>query len=221
MSGNGEQVIFISESVKMSYRNRRLLQTLTVAVLLAYSILLVYQNFSHEEIHNGNVLLESTEKPESVPIRLERHMAQDEYSGVDLQNVELPSEPSFNTGEVTQVTMRPFATELSDLFISVKTTKHFHRERLPIILKTWFQLAKEHREYRETTVKLCILIDTPLKGDSTLTTTTEIKIKTDSRVSEIFDHFFRNKNQQIDPAPISPCKVELRHDIRSSTNAAL
>ncbi|XP_013190010.2 LOW QUALITY PROTEIN: fringe glycosyltransferase [Amyelois transitella] len=32
---------------------------------------------------------------------------------------------------------------LDDIFISVKTTKHYQDTRLPIILKTWFQLAKE------------------------------------------------------------------------------
>lgn len=32
---------------------------------------------------------------------------------------------------------------LDDLFISVKTTKHYENTRLPIILKTWFQLAKK------------------------------------------------------------------------------
>lgn len=32
---------------------------------------------------------------------------------------------------------------LDDIFISVKTTKHYQYTRLPIILKTWYQLAKE------------------------------------------------------------------------------
>lgn len=32
---------------------------------------------------------------------------------------------------------------LDDIFISVKTTKNYEDTRLPIILKTWFQLAKE------------------------------------------------------------------------------
>ncbi|XP_077291970.1 fringe glycosyltransferase [Arctopsyche grandis] len=36
----------------------------------------------------------------------------------------------------------PPSSGLSDLFISVKTTGHYHHLRLPIILKTWFQLAK-------------------------------------------------------------------------------
>ncbi|KAJ8722877.1 hypothetical protein PYW07_004057 [Mythimna separata] len=32
---------------------------------------------------------------------------------------------------------------LDDIFISVKTSKHYQDTRLPIILKTWFQLAKD------------------------------------------------------------------------------
>lgn len=36
----------------------------------------------------------------------------------------------------------PSKTRQSDLFISVKTTKQFHRSRLELILQTWFQLAK-------------------------------------------------------------------------------
>lgn len=39
-------------------------------------------------------------------------------------------------------TKKPTITKLQDLFISIKTTKHYHHQRLPIILKTWFQLAK-------------------------------------------------------------------------------
>lgn len=78
--------------------------------------------------------------------RLQRHLPRDQLvEGDSLQNVENPGTavPNFSPGEVTQVTMRPFTTELNDLFISVKTTKHFHQGRLPIILKTWFQLAKD------------------------------------------------------------------------------
>lgn len=32
---------------------------------------------------------------------------------------------------------------LKDVFISVKTTKHYEISRLPIIFKTWYQLAKD------------------------------------------------------------------------------
>ncbi|KDR18395.1 Fringe glycosyltransferase, partial [Zootermopsis nevadensis] len=40
-------------------------------------------------------------------------------------------------------TSRPVGTQLTDLFISVKTTHNYHKWRLPVILKTWFQLAKD------------------------------------------------------------------------------
>lgn len=40
-------------------------------------------------------------------------------------------------------TRKPHQAKLEDLFLSVKTTKHYHNHRLPIILKTWFQLAKQ------------------------------------------------------------------------------
>lgn len=33
--------------------------------------------------------------------------------------------------------------ELDDIFISVKTTKDYHDTRLSMIVKTWFQLAKD------------------------------------------------------------------------------
>ncbi len=33
--------------------------------------------------------------------------------------------------------------ELDDVFISVKTTKDYHDNRLSMIIKTWFQLAKD------------------------------------------------------------------------------
>ena len=34
-------------------------------------------------------------------------------------------------------------TELSDIFISVKTTKKFHHDRLDLILDTWFVMARD------------------------------------------------------------------------------
>lgn len=41
---------------------------------------------------------------------------------------------------VATATTRP-ETQLNDIFISVKTTRSFHRTRLDLLLKTWFQLA--------------------------------------------------------------------------------
>ncbi|KAK3915218.1 Fringe glycosyltransferase [Frankliniella fusca] len=40
-------------------------------------------------------------------------------------------------------TSKPPTTTLQDIFVSVKTTRSYHRWRLPVIIKTWFQLAKE------------------------------------------------------------------------------
>lgn len=37
----------------------------------------------------------------------------------------------------------PAVVKQSDIFLSVKTTKQFHQTRLDLILKTWFQLARE------------------------------------------------------------------------------
>lgn len=56
------------------------------------------------------------------------------------------------TVQVSDLSVEPVTTidestvkniTLDDIFISVKTSKHYQDTRLPIILKTWFQLAKE------------------------------------------------------------------------------
>ena len=41
-------------------------------------------------------------------------------------------------------------TELSDVFISVKTTKSFHKERLDLLLETWWILAKDQVQFTVT-----------------------------------------------------------------------
>lgn len=40
-------------------------------------------------------------------------------------------------------TPKPATTNLNDVFITVKTTKLYHDTRLALIIKTWFQLAKD------------------------------------------------------------------------------
>lgn len=40
-------------------------------------------------------------------------------------------------------TPKPITTNLNDIFITVKTTKLYHDTRLALIIKTWFQLAKD------------------------------------------------------------------------------
>ena len=40
-------------------------------------------------------------------------------------------------------TNNPLHDSLNDIFISVKTTKKFHRSRLDVIARTWFVLARD------------------------------------------------------------------------------
>jgi hypothetical protein len=47
-----------------------------------------------------------------------------------------------NTLNSVTGTPKPPSTDLNDVFISVKTTKSYHDNRLAMIIKTWFQLAK-------------------------------------------------------------------------------
>lgn len=69
-----------------------------------------------------------------------------DYSSIFLSGEKKQFLPKQNeyTSEIysATATMKPPTTVLDDVFVSVKTTKHYHSQRLPIILKTWFQLAK-------------------------------------------------------------------------------
>jgi hypothetical protein len=47
-----------------------------------------------------------------------------------------------NVQKAATGTPKPPSTDLDDVFISVKTTKKYHADRLSLIIKTWFQLAK-------------------------------------------------------------------------------
>lgn len=46
------------------------------------------------------------------------------------------------------ITPKPPNVELDDIFISVKTTKANHGNRLDVISKTWFQLAAKQVNWR-------------------------------------------------------------------------
>lgn len=54
----------------------------------------------------------------------------------DLSNEPVTKTTVLDSGQNKNIT-------LEDIFISVKTTKHYQYTRLPIILKTWYQLAKQ------------------------------------------------------------------------------
>lgn len=135
MSVSMENVTLVKEGgVKMNIKYKKCLQTLGCAVVIAYFTLLVYQTFRDTDIEvptNGR---------EDKPYYQDRSLAEDRSQ----TEVEVPQEltSEFATATAT-ATIKPPITTLDDVFISVKTTKAYHRKRLPIILKTWFQLARK------------------------------------------------------------------------------
>lgn len=93
---------------------RRMIKAAAVLIALGYSSLLVYQG--------------------GVPFNF-----QENRQG-SVQVSDLSIEPVTKTNIYDSVQNKNIT--LDDIFISVKTTKHYQYTRLPIILKTWFQLAK-------------------------------------------------------------------------------
>nr|XP_012149078.1 PREDICTED: fringe glycosyltransferase-like isoform X1 [Megachile rotundata] len=106
---------------------RRGLQALALVLATAYATILLYQAVAPRqwvdemtvEVNSRNVLVEVP-----APRRI-------------------ISEESSVTPAIATATMAPFTTNLDDVFISVKTTKHYHHSRLPAIIGTWFQFAKD------------------------------------------------------------------------------
>lgn len=81
---------------------------------------------------------------------------------IDSNRIVVENEPftsiplhTYSTNDVTAlggtITPKPPNVELDDIFISVKTTKANHGNRLDVISKTWFQLAA-----KQVRLSLCI-----------------------------------------------------------------
>ncbi|XP_046478112.1 fringe glycosyltransferase [Neodiprion pinetum] len=104
-------------------RMRRSLQVLGLILATAYATVLLYQAVAPRQW-----LEDHPEAVVGVPGNPE-----DPDIGVEV----VPITPPFATA-----TVAPSGTTLTDVFISVKTTRHYHYSRLPAILTTWFQLAK-------------------------------------------------------------------------------
>ncbi|CAG9815612.1 unnamed protein product [Phaedon cochleariae] len=127
-AGSGQFV-----GAKMNPKGRKSLQILT-GVLVFYSTLLLYQTIARGS--EGEVL--GSEKLSAKTHHRERNLAEDR-SPID----EIPQEVTSEISASATATIKPPMTVLDDVFISVKTTKTYHNKRLPIILKTWFQLARK------------------------------------------------------------------------------
>lgn len=108
---------------------RRGLQAIGLILLTAYATILLYQ---------------AVVVPRQWPENNEIEVGAMNNFDVDVSEIqktiidEIPVTPS-----VATATMAPFSTDLNDVFISVKTTKHYHYSRLPSIIATWFQHAKD------------------------------------------------------------------------------
>ncbi|XP_024945567.1 fringe glycosyltransferase isoform X2 [Cephus cinctus] len=117
----------INQAAKMprGLPTRRGLQALALVLATAYATILLYQAVAprqwidETEDANSNVVIE---------IPMARLSAE---------------EPAPVTPPIATATMAPFSTDLVDLFISVKTTRHYHHSRLPAIIATWFQFARD------------------------------------------------------------------------------
>ncbi|XP_011496878.1 PREDICTED: fringe glycosyltransferase isoform X2 [Ceratosolen solmsi marchali] len=114
---------------------RRVLQALVLVLATAYATVLLYQavaprqwidDQSVDEI-SGDVSLEMP-LPRLVRFGVAGVVAEDTVAV---------------TPSVATATIAPFSTDLDDVFISVKTTRHYHHSRLPAIINTWFQFAKD------------------------------------------------------------------------------
>ena len=106
---------------------RRGLQTLALVIATAYATILLYQAVAPRQWIDEMNVAEVNSRSVIVEVPASRRLI---------------SEESPVTPPVATATLAPFATNLNDVFISVKTTKHYHHSRLPAIIDTWFQFAK-------------------------------------------------------------------------------
>jgi len=134
-----EKVMFTESNLpttRMNPKLRRTLQTVFVVFLLAYTTLFVYQSLSRASANNQTPKLNEP----NYLVAAEQLLRQQPRRVISY----IPQEISEFTSEIPSATatVKPTATSLDDVFISVKTTGRYHQNRLSIILKTWFQLAK-------------------------------------------------------------------------------
>uniref|UniRef100_A0A1B6EG05 Fringe-like glycosyltransferase domain-containing protein n=1 Tax=Clastoptera arizonana TaxID=38151 RepID=A0A1B6EG05_9HEMI len=110
------------------------LQTLTLVAAAAYISLFIYQR----SVSIANQI------PVTRELGWQERLPQSLNKDYDLES--LPPQSTLATGSSTPSntgTPKSSLIRLHDVFISVKTTGHYHKWRLPVILKTWFQLAKD------------------------------------------------------------------------------
>lgn len=141
-------------------RLKRLVQGLTLLAVAAYTTIVLYQSMSTAASSSGGPPRQQVSGwQERAPRSISKDYdginsnvvlpgAADPGAGPESRNAKVSSRTSYSDTNYNNVvlatgTSRPVGTQLSDVFISVKTTRNYHKWRLPVILKTWFQLAKD------------------------------------------------------------------------------
>lgn len=157
-ASHSEKVAAISTAAVVVNQNRRhLFQAVAVCtvVCLYMLLLLAWPHFSNDGDDVNAPVHVDTPRPETLGLL---HFDKDPVSELRQQQhkskmsvkkaVAMSKDKSITLIEKddlsarTEQQLEPHLT-LEDLFISVKTTKKFHRERLDVILKTWFRLARD------------------------------------------------------------------------------
>ncbi|KAL1491921.1 hypothetical protein ABEB36_012441 [Hypothenemus hampei] len=137
----GEEIVFTLDQPKMQfrYRYRKSLQLFLAILFICYMGLLIYHSY-HSADNSVGAKIPIKSSPFFEKYLLEHTLSQ-EPSVNYLYEVPIVVVSTEQTSATA--TIKPPATTLDDVFISVKTTRNYHNSRLPIILKTWFQLAKK------------------------------------------------------------------------------
>ena len=94
----------------------------------------------HVEVIASNSVIHDDDVPTQVPNTLLKGEEQSSLLKEGEDEWVRRQEEVYN--QVATATAGP-STSLDDIFISVKTTKSFHKTRLDLILKTWFPLARQ------------------------------------------------------------------------------
>lgn len=114
----------------------------------------VVDNHLHSNLNTFlNVPPPSNPLPSSLPFSLSSPSSAVQHNAIfegSMDMVQRQLQHQLNERAVT-ATPKPSTTNLNDIFITVKTTKMYHDTRLALIIKTWFQLAKEQVSHRQST----------------------------------------------------------------------
>ncbi|KAK0089356.1 hypothetical protein PV325_007701 [Microctonus aethiopoides] len=125
--GSGFTTAATNTKMPRGLLTRRGLQALALVLATAYATMLIYQAVVPRQWTDENVVGISGNNLEIDMPEIQRIIA-DEIAV---------------TPPVATATVAPYSTDLNDVFISVKTTRNYHYSRLPSIISTWFQYAKD------------------------------------------------------------------------------